>query len=250
VGDSSRYSRPPVQSDSNNLYSRVALMSTTEHILLESDVREVPDLRAARKVHARIGLRSRLRRRAVQLDIIDYCYLSVRSWRSRTPMAEYVLDLRFVDTTPRLSKHFAWRWMLAALALIVLAAAIAARIGSSGWRSWQHDWLVPFLVVAVSGALAALVCAYRSSETVTIYSAHGRAKLLEFTGGLGTLRAARPFLAKLAAHIRVAAQSRRRSKSEHLRDEMREHFRLKEIRLLCVNEYEAAKARILGQHGH
>jgi hypothetical protein len=66
-------------------------MRIAEHILLESDLREVPNFRAARKVHARIGFRSRLRRRFLQLEIIDYYYLAVRS-RSRSTSLEYVLD--------------------------------------------------------------------------------------------------------------------------------------------------------------
>lgn len=223
-------------------------MSTTEHILLESDVREVPDLRAARKVHARIGLRSRLRRRVLQLEIFDYYYISVRSWRSRSLVAEYVLDLRFVDGIPGLSRHIAWRSMGAALSLIAVASGIAARIGSSASHWWQHDWLPLCIAVMASGALAALACVYRTTETVTLYSAHGRAKLLQFTGGLGTFRAVRLFMAKLAAHTRLATAARRASKTEHLRDEMREHFRFKEIGLLSTDEYEAAKVRILGQH--
>lgn len=84
-------------------------MPTTEHVLLESDFRQVPDLRDARTVHARIEFRSRLRRRVLQLEIIDYYYLSVRS-HSRSILLEYVLDLRFVDA-PRRLRHIAWRWI-------------------------------------------------------------------------------------------------------------------------------------------
>jgi hypothetical protein len=225
-------------------------MSTTEHILLESDVREVPDAGAARKVHAHIGLESRLRRRALQLEIIDYYYLSVRSWRAHTPVAVYVLDLRFVDAAPRLSRHIAWRWMAAALFLIALASAIAGWLGPFGSHPQPHNWLVPCLAAMGLGTLAALTCAYRTNETVTVCSATGRAKLMEFTGSLGTLRALRLFMAKLAAHTQLATAARRRSRSAHLRDEMREHFRLKELGLLSAEEYESAKARILGQHGH
>jgi len=36
------------------MYASVARMPTTEHILLESDFRQVPDLQDARTVHARI----------------------------------------------------------------------------------------------------------------------------------------------------------------------------------------------------
>jgi len=55
-------------------------------------------------------------------------------------------------------------------------------------------------------------------------------------------------MAKLAAHIRLASGARRRTKTEHLRDEMREHLRLKEIGVLSAAEYETAKERILEQH--
>jgi hypothetical protein len=215
-------------------------MPPSEHILLESDDRPVPDPRAARKVHARVALQSRLRGHTAQLEIIDYYYLSVRSSRWRTPATAYVLDLRFVDATPRRSRHIAWRWMAAAFSLFALTAAAA--------RLWT--WPLPCLTALGLGMLALLTCAYRNSETVTVYSAHGRAKLLEFTGGLGTLRSLRLFMAKLTAHIQLASAARRRSRSEHLRDEMREHFRLKELGLLSMEQYEMAKARILSQHGH
>jgi hypothetical protein len=55
-------------------------------------------------------------------------------------------------------------------------------------------------------------------------------------------------MAKLAAHIRLSSAARRRTKAEHLRDEMREHLRLKELGVLSAGEYEKAKVRILDQH--
>jgi hypothetical protein len=219
-------------------------VSTTEHILLESDVREVPDVRAARRVHAHVRLRSRLRRRVLQLEIIDYYFLAVRSWRSGALLAEYVVDLRFVQAAPRISRFIAWRWMIAALALLAPGAAIAVRIVPSASRPWLY--LCIGLVAA--GVAAALTCAYRTNETITLHSAHGNAKCLEYTGGIGTLRAARLFLTRLVAHTRLAMAARRGSRAAHLRDEMREHFRLKEIGTLSVEEYEAAKVRILHQH--
>jgi len=83
---------------------------------------------------------------------------------------------------------------------------------------------------------------------VSLFSAYGAASLLECTGGLGTFQVFRPFMAKLTAHIRLASAARRRTKAEHLRDEMREHLRLKEIGVLPAEEYETAKVRILDQH--
>ncbi|HEY8509099.1 MAG TPA: hypothetical protein VIL32_12120, partial [Steroidobacteraceae bacterium] len=55
--------------------------TTAEHVLLESDEREIPQRLTARKIHAHHVLRSRLRRRRFELDLIDYYFLSVRVWR-------------------------------------------------------------------------------------------------------------------------------------------------------------------------
>lgn len=222
-------------------------MLTSEHILLESDFREVPAPRSARKTHAQVEVRARLRRSSLQLEIIDYYYLAVRS---RTPSTEleYVLDLRFVAAPPRLARHVAGRWLAASLLLMALAFAVGASIGSSGRPWWHHAWLPLCAALTGAGALAALVGAFRTTETVRLLSIHGRARLLDFTGGVGTLRALRPFMARLAAHIRLSSAARRRTRGEHLRDEMREHARLREIGVLSAEEYESGKARILAQH--
>jgi hypothetical protein len=220
-------------------------MAAAEHILLESDERRIPHPRSSKKSHARVQLNSWLRRRALQLELIDYYYLVVRVYRARSVTAEYVLDLRFVDASLALSRHFASRWLLSALVLSVLAGAIAFRIGGS---TTQGGWLAAGGIVLGMAVAAVVVCIYRTTETVSMYSVHGRARLFEFTSGLGVKRAVEPFTSKLAAHVKVATAARRPMKAEHLRDEMREHFRLREDGVLSAAEYEASKARILAAH--
>jgi len=220
-------------------------MHAAEHILLESDLREVPDVRAARKVHARVAARSRLRRRLVQLEIIDYYYLAVRS-RSGSTHLEYVLDLRFI-AAPRVSRHVSWRWIAAFLLLTSLACA-AVRFGTPAPAWWQRHSL-GFSAAAIGAwAVVLLVAVYRTTETVRLFSTGGAAEVLEFTGELGTLRGLRRFMTKVAAHVQLAAAARRGTRAEHLRDEMREHARLKELGVLCGAEYESAKSRILGKY--
>jgi len=220
-------------------------MSNAEHIVLESDLREVPELRTARKVHARVAFRSRLRRRFMQLEIFDYYYLAVRS-HSRSARLEYVLDLRFMDA-PQVSRHISWRWITASLLLTSLAYAIL-HFGHWAPPWWQRHWLTGYAALTGAWALVTLVAVYRTTETVRLFSTGGAATLLECTGGLGTLRAVHRFMAKVGAHARLAAGARRRTKAAHLRDEMREHARLKDLGVLCEPEYESAKARILGKH--
>jgi hypothetical protein len=223
-------------------------MTATEHILLESDEREIPEAQAARKVHASLRLSSALRRHAIALDIIDYYYLSVRTRRAGSGLTDYVLDLRFIDSAPRLSRHIAWRWIGAAFGLAL------SFVGSAWWVSrtaspwWQHDWLPLCAVLFLAAGTASLIGAYRTTETLTLYSGHGHARVLQFVGGLGTFSAIRRFTVKLAAHVQIAFAARRPSKAQHLRDEMREHFRLKEAGVLSDEEYDASKRRILQHH--
>jgi len=222
-------------------------MQATEHIVLESDERNVPALRTARKVHSRLRVQSGVRRRASELALIDYCYLSVRTWRSRSPDAQYVLDLRFVDPALRLSRHVAWRFLAASAVLAVLAVALAWRISASS-TPWRHEWLLPLGGLFGLAVCAALVGLYRTTKTLVLFSVSGRARLLEVTGGVGSFRAMRRFSRTLAAHVRIASARRRRSRAEHLRDEMREHLRLKEAGVLSEKDYEMSKARILAKH--
>jgi hypothetical protein len=219
-------------------------MTPTEHILLEAESPQVPQAHEARRSHACIVLRSRLHPRVLTLEIIDYYYLSVRS-QSRSRHCEFTLDLRFVQA-PQLTRHIAWAWIAAMLVLVALTVVGTALLRPSG--PWQQHALALSIGLGAASLCAALACSYKTTETVILTSTYGVARLLEFTGGLGTFRAARPFLAKLTAHIRLASSARRRTKAEHLRDEMREHLRLREISVLSADEYEASKRRILGQH--
>jgi hypothetical protein len=224
-------------------------MPQGEFILLESDEQQtVPHPQTSRKRHARVEAQDRIRRRVLTLTIIDYFYLAVRvqcGHSAQSVIAEFVLDLRFVDPSVRMSRHIATRWLVATLILAALAVAIGLRVQDS---AAPGTWLVACLTASTLAVGAGFVCAYRTTETLTVLSIHGRARLLEYTGMLGLSRALRPFLIKLAAHVRIAIAARRRSKPLHLRDEMREHSRLHEAGVLSRPEYEAGKMRILAAH--
>lgn len=215
---------------------------------MESDDRTVPVRSSARKVHANLRVRSRLRRRTVTLDLIDYYFLCVHIERSGTVWRDYVLDLRFIDPVLVEARHVAWRWIAATLFMAALTAATMWWIASSPGPWWQPGKLGILGGLMAVTAITALISAYRTTETLTLRTVHGQARVLEWVGGPGSLTAMRPFITKLTAHIRTALAARRSVKAQHLRDEMREHFRLKEAEVLGEEEYERSKVRILGTH--
>jgi hypothetical protein len=228
---------------------RCAPMDRMEHILLESDDREVPTLETARRIHARLIVHGGRWRRSMELALIDYFYLSVRTARAQTVDTRYVVDLRFVDPAPLLTRQVAWRWIAACGAFLALGLLGAREVADSTTPWWRHELLpatAALLGVAVSALFAAV---HLTTETVALFSAHGRVRLIAHTGSVGTLRAFRGFLPRLDAHLRIAAAARRQAHAEHLRDEMREHYRLKEAGALTDSDYDAAKRQILATHG-
>ena len=224
-------------------------MQAAEHIVLESDEREIPQLRSRRREHASVQCRSRLLRRSVRLSIIDYYYLGVRRAQHPAAPLEYVLDLRFIDPSFALQRRIPWQWIWTAVVLTA-AAAVTCVLWYAAEMALRERHVAALACAALLAgtALACLQVAARLVETVTLYSLHGRAAVLEYRGGAGTLRRVRPFLRKLAAHVQLAAAARRASMAENLRDELREHYRLKEAGVLAVETYDACKMRILARH--
>lgn len=227
-------------------WGMIVRMDGDEHILLESDERDVPTLETSRRIHARIVLPGDRWRPALELTLIDYFFLSVRTARARS--ARYVVDLRIVDPSVRLAREIPWGWIAVGAVFLLLAILGVRGIAASTAPWWRHEWLSATVAFFAVAAAAMYATVHRTAETLTLFSAHGRAKFLWHAGGPGTLRAFRSFLPRLEAHLRIAG-ARRRAGADHLRDEMREHFRLKESGVLTEADYEAAKRRILATHG-
>jgi hypothetical protein len=223
-------------------------MDRTEHILLESDEREVPTLETARRIHARLVLHGGLWRRSMNLALIDCFYLSVRTARAQSVDSRYVVDLRFVDPVPRLERRVAWRSIAVGATCLALGIFSARNIAASTAPWWRHEWFAATAALfgLAGGALFAAI--HLTTETLTLFSAHGGAKLVAHTGTVGTFRRLHKFLPRLEAHLRISVNARRGTRTEQLRDEMREHFRLRNAGALTEADYESAKRRILATH--
>src|SRR5258708_32237344 len=157
-------------------------MLATEHIVLEAETREVPQLQSRRRVHASVRCRSRLRRRSLDLSIIDYHYLGIRVGQSGAAAREYVLDLRFVDPSFALTRHIPWRWIWTALALTAATGAAAM------WYTAETASRPRILAAEVSATLLAgatiayLAVAARLLAAVAAYSLHRRVPPLRYPG--------------------------------------------------------------------
>jgi hypothetical protein len=82
---------------------------------------------------------------------------------------------------------------------------LSVRCWRSGSMPTGYVLDLRFIAVTTTGIVAAVVAVLSTTETVKVHSGHGRATVLEFSGGLGTLGALRIFMVKLAAHTQFAA---------------------------------------------
>ncbi len=181
-------------------------MQATEHIVLEAETREVPQLQSRRRVHASLRCRSRLRRRSLHLSIIDYYYLGIRVGQSGAAAREYVLDLRFVDPSFALTRHIPWRCIWTALALTAAAGAGAMWYAADTVSRLRHLAAEVSATLFAGATLAYLVVAVRLVETVALHSLHGRAAVLEYRGGAGTLRRIPPIHAQARGSCATSPQ--------------------------------------------
>lgn len=221
---------------------------SAEHVYLESDVSEVPDLRSVRNVQSSFTLKSRWRGCFTALDVFEKRFLAVRLKRPRVASMNYAIDLRFVDPIPRRSRHIPWRCLQATAAFAVLGAALTWWMRRSPLPLQDNAWLAAWILILSAAICAGLLSLYRMSETLTFLSLHGRARLFDVVGGLGVSRSVHPFGKELAVYIRKASEVRERARGQLLRDEMREHYRLQQHGVITMAEYEESKARILQQH--
>lgn len=160
---------------------------------------------------------------------------------------EYHVDLRFIDPSPVLSHSLPWVWLGFALVLGTLATVLIHAVWSGSTSATG-----PLGITGAVGALLALgmVCAaIRHCESrFALRSMNGRALLACLVCRLGARPGGEQFFKALADSIEATRKGFTQTRSEFLRDEMREHHRLFELGVVPPDQYEAARARILAAH--
>jgi hypothetical protein len=220
-----------------------------EHIHIEADHGPLatPGPLRRRKVRASYALKSRLRGCETEVAIHDDHFAAVRAVRPDAQPLKYEVDLRFANPKPVRVRSIAWFWLGLAACFAVLA------IGAI-WASWSHpsDWSSTILLTALATLLAAagawMLFLRRTVESLDFRSVHGDATLISVVGGIGSVRAGKRFFIELIRSINAAKAERPQDGAQFLRDEMREHHRLRELGVLSDQQYEQSKARILASH--
>lgn len=226
-------------------------IARAEHISIEAapDESSSPARRARGKIRATYSLKSTLRGCETELALLEDHFLSVRAVRPEGGLPKkYDVDLRFANPKPVRVREISWTWLIVTIGLIALASGTIVSVWSTTANPWDRPGFIAALVTLLVSAGTFLLFLRRTTESLVFRSVHGQATLVSVTGGIGSARSGKLFFVELIKDINVAKTVRLQEKPQFLRDEMREHHRLRELGVLSEEEYETSKARILGAH--
>jgi hypothetical protein len=220
-----------------------------EHIHIEAEPGTVaaPAALRRRKVRSSYTLKSRLRGCETEVAIHDDHFVAVRTVRPDAEPRKYEVDLRFASPKPVLVRSVSWFWLGLTGCLVLLAAGGLWSTWSAATR-WSSPIFLTALVTLLAAAGTTILFLRRTVESLEFISMHGGATLVSVTGGIGSTRSGKRFFIELIRSIGAAKAERPQERQQFLRDEMREHHRLRELGVLSEQQYQQSKARILASH--
>ena len=230
----------------------LADFAEAEHCVLEDLTVEMTGITAVDPSQARapseiiedVEIRDRLRGRRTRVRIFLEGWADIEVERRGRRGDSHRVDLRFLDPVPK-SRRCYPVWLLKATGIVAMVTAICA---IPAWYGWLSSYFMP---AAVAGgaltAIALFVAWYLSHEKIVFRTLHGRAAVIRFGAGLGTMRRFHRLVPRLIEAIANAAESMQEETAVYLRAEMREHYRLRGEGIISEQECADSTERILGE---
>jgi hypothetical protein len=229
--------------------SRAVVVARSEHIHIEAEpgivATATPNRR--RRVRSSFALKSRLRGCETEIAILEDHFAAVRTVRPDAQPCNYEVDLRFASPKPVRVRSISWFWLALAGCLALLAVGGIGSTWSDAAR-WSSPIFLTALLTLLAAGVAMMLFLRRTVESLEFVSMHGGATLLSVAGGIGSARSGKHFFIELIKSINAAKTARPQERPQFLRDEMREHHRLRELGAISEQQYEQSKARILASY--
>jgi len=220
--------------------------SQAEHICLEADSSpEIANSAVTETVEYRLQLKRRTHGSEQNITIYDSGRIDADFSQRKAQPRRYRIDARNLDANPVVVRHVARRTLITAL---VTGATSMLLLALPLWFTPLGAWQLPAgILLATTSLFALLLGVYLTGETVSFVSLHGRVPIITVRGGI---RCHKRCAALSKALSQVTQAVREETDIAHLlRNEMREHHRLKVEGVIDAEDFESAKLRILGAHG-
>jgi hypothetical protein len=212
--------------------------------VLESSDEEHSSQRQPENVTGQFVLSSRIRGARVDLTLYEEGFLAVREKCRGRRSVERLLDLRYLDPRPTISRIVAPR-------LRHLALSVGSLTGVLGVLAWfgilPAVTLPAALLLGIATGILAWLFFCRTGEQSVFQTANGRAEVLALFCALGSIRALRRVVPVFVDAIRRAQRLDLDDKRLRLRQEIREHYRLARNGIISQDDCAKCTRRILSQ---
>ena len=158
-------------------------MSTAEHILLEGDeFDEDFDVAQSRTPQQHFHIVNRSHALQTEMILFEGGWLSLRHHRRNKPGEAQLINLRYLDPRPAVSRYFAKRTLGLSAGLFLAGLLVAAL----AYLSVLIVITIPATILLLTAsAVAFAACAYRTRKRVVFVTRHGRAPVIELMATLG-----------------------------------------------------------------
>jgi hypothetical protein len=223
---------------------RLADDTVSEHILLESDSPDLHEIQQQpRTPQQHFHLMNRSHALETELILFEGGWLSIRQHRRRKPGEAKLINLRFVDAEPEITRYISRRSLYATCMFASLGLASGALAYSSKFMTVTVPATI--LLLFASGVMFA-TCAYRTQKRVVFYTKTGRAQVISLLATLGSFKLLRTIVPQIRDAI-IAASGQESATHEGLRSEMREHYRMRESGIIDESVCSTSTQKILSE---
>jgi len=227
----------------------MTLLQRAEKIQLTSgelsDDEPAPDV--FDKVTAQLVQVQRWKGSAIRAQLLDNKFLYVRKHRNGREI-KYWFNLLFANPVSKREFRLGWRWGVVALSLSAIAAIL--HMAENRFPSISKLNYLDSVIIGL-GTLAAvgfLMMVYRSSFALVFRTLNGHVPVLSLTLNQPSRGEYRSFAKAVSDCITQIQRKYAQGKDTQLANELAEHRRLVDAKVVSTREYEAAKRRILSRH--
>lgn len=231
---------------SADYFHQIATDETTEHISLGDDFAVLAGAEEPEKVTERFEYRNRTCGKRAELILYEEGYLRVREWQRKRRVRDYLLSLRFMGTKTTVTRKLPMRVLHVAAGF----AGFGALCSLIAWLTTWGGFFVPAAVVSFVGTvLSMMLFLYLAHEKTMFSTASGGAVALTLRGTADSFKRCRAMIPEIQSAIEAAQTKNVQNRSEYLRQEMREHYRLREFGVIDQDVCGDATRKILSEFG-
>ena len=217
----------------------------TEHISLAAEELSLDsEYVRSRQLQKKLVFNNRAHSVRTELALLDGGLLRMRECRRGQVGETQLINLRFLDATPLQSRFVATRLLCLTLGFVTLGALT----GTLTYLSIRATYMLPATVLLATAATVTFgAFAYRTKRRTVFVTTNGRAAVFSLLATFGCFRACRKLVPQLVKAVEDAQRLNTPGGSLYLRDEMREHYRLRDTGTIAPEAFAASTKRILAR---